>query len=165
MSRVPRFRSEKTTEEAMPIQFPPQQRTILLCDYARGGFQPPEMVKRRPALVISPRLPHRDNLVAVVPMSGSPPRPEVPYVVRLELPEPLPEPFAETIWWVKADMIATVGFQRLDLFRLGRGPEGRRRYITPRLSPEAFAAVRVGVLQGLGIGPRLTARGGCPHVE
>lgn len=143
----------------MPVQFPPQQRTILLCDYSRGGFRPPEMVKRRPAVVLSPRLPCRDNLVALVPLSGSAPRPEVPYVVRLELPEALPEPYAEAVWWAKADMVATVALDRLDLFRLARGPEGRRRYITPRLSPEAFATLRTGVLQGLGMARRLTASG------
>lgn len=135
----------------MPIKYPPQPRTMLLCDYARGGFQPPEMVKRRPAIVLTPRLPHRDNLCAVVPMSGTPPEAAVPYVVRIELPEPLPEPFSETVWWVKADMVATVGFDRLDLFRTGRGDDGKRRYITPRVSEDAFRAVRVGVLHGLGM--------------
>jgi uncharacterized protein YifN (PemK superfamily) len=46
----------------MGIKYPVGIGTILLCDYSRGGFQPPEMVKKRPAVVISPRLPHRDGL-------------------------------------------------------------------------------------------------------
>src|SRR5215217_2612804 len=41
--------------------------TILRCDYSRGGFQEPEMVKARPAVVLSPRLPHRDSLCTIVP--------------------------------------------------------------------------------------------------
>jgi hypothetical protein len=40
----------------MGINYPVGIGTILLCDYSRGGFQPPEMVKKRPAAAISPRL-------------------------------------------------------------------------------------------------------------
>ena len=46
----------------MGISYPVGPGTILRCDYSRGGFQPPEMVKARPAVVISPRLPHRAGL-------------------------------------------------------------------------------------------------------
>ena len=78
----------------MGIKFPVGIGTILLCDYSRGGFQPPEMVKRRPAIVISPRLPHRDGLCTVVPISADQPDHDVDYVVRLEFDPPLPEPFS-----------------------------------------------------------------------
>lgn len=143
----------------MPIQFPPNQRTIVLCDYAAGGFRHPEMVKRRPAIVLTGRLPHRDNLCAVVPMSGSEPEHPVRYVVRIELPEPLPAPFDETVWWVKCDMVATVGFNRLDLFRDGRAADGKRRYLTSlRVSVEQFEEVKAGVLCGLGMANLLTPR-------
>jgi mRNA interferase MazF len=54
----------------MGIQFAVAPGIILLCDYSRGGFQAPEMVKRRPAIVISPRLRHRDGLCTVVPVSS-----------------------------------------------------------------------------------------------
>lgn len=94
----------------MAIQFSVVPRTILLCDYSKGGFVPPEMVKRRPAIVLSPRLPHRDNLHAVVPMSGTPPEQDVPYVVQIELANALPEPFAETTWWVKCTRPPLRGF-------------------------------------------------------
>ncbi len=141
----------------MPIQFLPNQRVIVLCDYAAGGFQHPEMVKRRPAIVLTGRLPHRDNLCAVVPMSGSEPEHSVPYVVRIELASPLPKPFDETVWWVKCDMVATVGFARLDYFRDGRSADGKRKYQTGlRVSEEHFAAVRAGVLCGLGMAHLLT---------
>lgn len=138
----------------MPIQFDVRPGTVLLCDYGLGGFRAPEMVKRRPAIVISPRLRHRDGLCAVVPLSGSSPERDLPYIVRIELPEPLPEPFEQTVWWVKCDMVATVGFSRLDQFRApgGRQPDGKRRYIQPKTPLADFARVRDGILAGLGFG-------------
>jgi mRNA interferase MazF len=137
----------------MPIQFPVAPGTILLCDYS-GGFRPPEMVKRRPVIVVSPRLQHRDNLCAVVPLSTTPPVPELlPYVCRLDLEKPLPSPFDAATCWAKADMIATVGFARLDLFRTERDREtGRRRYYHPRLPAAELVRVRAAVLHGLGLG-------------
>lgn len=135
----------------MSIQFAVGPGTILLCDYSRGGFQGPEMVKRRPAVVISPRLPYRDGLCAVVPLSGSAPTHAVNYVVRLEFSQALPEPFEQRVWWAKCDMIATVAFARLDLFRSGRD-QGRRRYFHPKLTGTDFGRVRAGVLYGLGFG-------------
>ncbi len=136
----------------MPIQFPVGPGTILLCDYTMGGFRPPEMVKRRPAVVISPRLAHRDGLCAVVPLSGSEPDRPLAYVVRLALQEPLPDPFVQSVWWAKCDHVATVGFARLDLFRTVRDPSGRRRYLHPKLPPDQMREVRAAVLHGLGMG-------------
>ncbi|WP_198669160.1 type II toxin-antitoxin system PemK/MazF family toxin [Elioraea thermophila] len=61
----------------MPILYPVAAGTILLCD-DDTGFRPPEMVKRRPVVVVSPRLPHRDGLATVVPLSTTAPREPVP---------------------------------------------------------------------------------------
>jgi mRNA interferase MazF len=138
-------------DQIVAIQYPVAPRTIILCDYALGGFRPPEMVKRRPAVVVSPRLPHRDGLCAVVPLSGTPPSNDVDYVVRIELDKPLPEPFSEVVWWAKCDMIATVGFNRLDLFRAKRDPGGNRKYLHPFVSMSDFDRIRQGVLSGLGL--------------
>src|ERR1700704_6371834 len=103
----------------MAIQYPVPPGAILLCDYS--GFRPPEMVKRRPVVVISPRLSYRDHLCTVVPLSTTAPNRNVPYVCRLELTVALPPPFdGERFCWAKADMVATVGFRRLDLFRTAR---------------------------------------------
>ena len=136
----------------MAIQYAVPKGTVLLCDYAMGGFREPEMVKRRPAVVISPRLPHRDGLCAVVPLSGTEPQKPVPYCVRLELPAPLPHPFPQRVWWAKCDMIATVSFERLDLFRTARDPAtGKRKYLHPRLSDESFRSLAGGILHGLGL--------------
>jgi uncharacterized protein YifN (PemK superfamily) len=136
----------------MAIQFPVGPGTILLCDYSRGGFQPPEMTKRRPAVVVSPRLPHRDGLCAVVPLSGSESKYNVPYVVRLELTEPLPPPYPQKVWWAKCDMVATVSFQRLDFFRTARDWNHKRKYIHPVLSADDMKRVHTGVLMALGLG-------------
>lgn len=134
----------------MPIQFPVSPGTVLLCDYDYGGFREPEMTKRRPAIVISPRLPHRDGLCAVVPLSGSEPKRDLPYVVRLDLLAPLPHPFPNSVWWAKCDMIATVCFDRLDQFRTER-IGGKRRYLQPKVPAYEFEQVRRGVLRGLGL--------------
>jgi uncharacterized protein YifN (PemK superfamily) len=134
----------------MAIRYAVPQRTLLLCDYGLGGFREPEMVKRRPVLVVSPRLPHRDNLCAVVPISSTAPRHDVRYAVRLEFDDPLPAPFDAPVGWVKCDMLATVSFERLDLFRTGRDHEGKRQYLNRRLSEEDFKRVKLGILAGLG---------------
>ena len=134
----------------MPIRHPVAPGTVLLCDYSLGGFRPPEMVKRRPAVVISPRLPKREGLCTVVPLSGTPAPDGVSYQVRITLDEPLPEPFGKAEWWAKADMLATVGFGRLDLFRTKCDPAaGERAFLHPRLSQTELWRIRQAVLYAL----------------
>lgn len=136
----------------MSISFPVAPGTMLLCDY-NTGFRPPEMVKRRPVVVISPRLRHREFLCTVVPLSTTPPRETVPHQCLINLATPLPHPkFAATEIWAKADMLATVAFERLDLFRSARGADGRRLYLHPRLPPEDLLRVRQCVLHAIGLG-------------
>jgi mRNA interferase MazF len=135
----------------MAIQYPVALGTLLLCDYSLGGFKEPEMVKRRPAIVVSPRLPHRDRLCTVVPISSSPGVKELDYIVRLHFALPLPEPFDYETVWAKCDMLATVSFERLELFRTGRDHTGKRRYLQPRLPDLDFVRVRQGILFALGI--------------
>ena len=117
-----------------------------------GGFRPPEMVKRRPAIVISPRLPHRDKLCTVVPISSDDGERQTDYIVRLELKPPLPAPFSYEVAWAKCDMLATVSFERLDLFHTERDQEGKRKYLHPKLSSADLMRVRNGVLYALGMG-------------
>ena len=134
----------------MGIKYPVGIGTILLCDYARGGFRPPEMVKRRPAIVISPRLPRRDGLCTVIPISGEQLGHEVDYVVRLEFNPPLPDPFSYQVAWAKCDMLATVGFERLDLLHTARDQYGKRRYLHPKLTDADLERVKAGVLNAIG---------------
>lgn len=135
----------------MAIRYPPPPGSLLLCDYSLGGFRAPEMTKRRPAVALSPRLPHRDGLCAVVPLSTTPPAKAVPYVVELTLAAPLPAPFDAPRMWAKCDMVATVSFERLDLFRGPRAPTGKRKYLSIRLTPADYERIKIGVLQGLGL--------------
>jgi mRNA interferase MazF len=135
----------------MGIKFPVGVGTVLLCDYGRGGFQPPEMVKRRPAVVISPRLPHRDGLCTVIPLSQDEPEHLLDYVARVEFSEPLPHPFPYRVFWAKCDMIATVSFERLDLFHTDRGENGKRKYLHPKMAPTDVVRVRNCVLKAIGM--------------
>lgn len=136
----------------MPLQYSVHPKTILLCDFDMGGFRPPEMVKRRPAVVLVGDLPGRGRLHTVVPLSGTETDPKYRYACRLELAAPLPEPFSETTWWAKADMAATVSLERLDLFRSKRDQYGKRRYRTDlRLTDEQFEFVRQAVRIAFGL--------------
>ena len=128
----------------MPIQYPVDAGTILLCDYGTG-FREPEMVKRRPVIVVSRQLQHRGALCTVVPLSTTPPRFDVPYVHKLVLEKPLTPAFPDREMWAKIDMLATVGFQRLDLFRTNRDQTGRRRYFMPKISAKDLDTIRYGI--------------------
>ena len=135
----------------MAIQFAVAPGTILLCDY-NTGFREPEMVKRRPAIVISPRLPHRENLCAVVPLSTTPPGRPQKYHCALILTPALPPPWDSPHVWVKADMIATVCFSRLDFFQTKRDQSGKRKYLHPKLNLDQIKTVHSAILHGLGLG-------------
>jgi mRNA interferase MazF len=139
----------------MPVRFPPKPRSLLICDYSLGGFRAPEMVKRRPVIVLVGSLPRRSGLAAVVPLSTTPPPEDLPYIVGLRIEGGLPHPFSAELCWAKCDMVATVALERLDLFRLPRDPStGLRRYLsTLRVQQPDFQRVQAGVLAGLGIAP------------
>lgn len=59
----------------MSINYAVKPGTVLLCDYGMGGFRPPEMVKRRPAVVVSQRKRTPSKLLTIVPLSTSTPKP------------------------------------------------------------------------------------------
>ena len=57
------------------LTFHPKPGTLLICDFDRG-FKAPEMVKKRPVVVISPRRrKSTPQLCTVVPLSSSAPNP------------------------------------------------------------------------------------------
>ncbi|MBX4895424.1 type II toxin-antitoxin system PemK/MazF family toxin [Rhizobium bangladeshense] len=136
----------------MTLQFPPKPGTIVICDY-QTGFKEPEMVKERLAVVMSPRLPHRDNLCTVVPLSSTVPSHHTLYQVRIELPMEAPHPYQGKFKWAKADMMATVGYGRLSLPYTGRDrTSGKRKYLQIILVEEEMAKVRASLLFALGLG-------------
>ncbi len=135
----------------MPLSYYPSPGEIVLCDYATG-FIPPEMVKLRPVVIVSPRLRKRGDLVAVVPLSTTAPNPAEPHHCSLVLAVPLPRPFDSPQMWAKCDMVATVALSRLDRFRDGRVPGGNaRRYTTGKVSAAQLIDIRKSILCGLGL--------------
>jgi uncharacterized protein YifN (PemK superfamily) len=135
----------------MAIQFHPQPGTILICDFQ--GMQEPEMVKRRPVVVISPRLRNRGNLVSVVPLSSTRPDDSYPYHHQLRFEPPLPAPYDDPTCWVKGDMVYTVAFYRLFVPQLGKDPKtGKRQSDIRVLTDGELTSVMSCVLNGIGLG-------------
>tara|TARA_R110000796_G_scaffold8843_33_gene29385 strand:+ start:7113 stop:7382 length:270 start_codon:yes stop_codon:yes gene_type:complete len=88
--------------------------------------------------------------MTVVPLSGS--ESSEKYHCKIELDSALPEPYAETCWWVKADMVASVSFSRLDLFRTDRDQSGKRKYLSNlKVSEEVFDEIKQTVRISLGL--------------
>jgi uncharacterized protein YifN (PemK superfamily) len=108
------------------------------------------MVKRRPAIVISPQIQGRVGLCTVVPLSTEAPKIRLPF--HIELPKLiLPPPFEKGPNWVKADMVFAAAFSRLELFRDGRDQQGRREYMSVCISDVDLIQVRAAILCGLGL--------------
>lgn len=137
----------------MAIHFHPDQGTIVICDF--NGFKEPEMTKRRPAIVVSPRFRDRGNLCCVVPLSTTAPKPVMPYHYRLYMPEPLPAPYESDMHWVKADMLYTVSFDRLFLPSTGKDASGKRVYDIRVISKTELQSIQCCILHGIGL-PALT---------
>lgn len=140
----------------MPVTFQPKPRTVLYCDFA--GFIEPEMIKRRPVIVLAA---HKRNsrMVTVVPLSTTAPAVLETHHVKL-LQNPLPGGDAVDVW-AKCDMLAVVSTERLDLIRTGkRLQNGKREYVVPKIGHEQFDAVRKGVASALGLAMAPPADGG-----
>ncbi|MBX3487219.1 MAG: type II toxin-antitoxin system PemK/MazF family toxin [Candidatus Paracaedibacteraceae bacterium] len=134
----------------MGIREHPKKGTVIMCDFD-SGFKQPEMVKRRPVIVISPQIKTRAGLCTVVALSTTKPDPIMPYHSEIILPpNKFPEKINNTVW-VKGDMINTVGFHRLDLIRLGKDYTGKRTYCYHVLDDKTMRIVQKCVLNGLGL--------------
>ena len=134
---------------ALTVTIHPVPGTILRVDLS-DGFRPPEMVKRRPAIVLSPPIPGRPLLCTIVPLSTTAPRPVLPHHMQITLDPPLPAPYSAPTMWVKGDIVLTVAFHRLRL--LFAGDEGGQRVYDVRiLDPETMENVRNCVRAGLGL--------------
>ncbi len=136
----------------MPIQFAPAQGTIVTVDFDQG-FRAPEMVKRRLAIVISPRIKERGKLNTVVPLSTTVPLKVMPYHCQLDIPFQLPAFWNQQMCWVKGDMINAVGFHRVDLLCLGKDHQGKRIYQDKVLPAATLQRVQQCVLHSIGLGP------------
>ena len=134
----------------MGLRHHPEQGTIVICDFKKG-FVPPEMVKRRPAVVVSPRLRHRSGLCTVVPLSTTPPKEIAPYHFKLHVAPVLPKPYNANFHWVKADMVYTVSFDRLFMPFDGKDASGRRQYDVRVIDKADLLKIQQCMLNGLGL--------------
>lgn len=126
----------------MPLSFHPHPGHVLVCDFR--GFVEPEIIKIRPVMVVSSKLPYRAGLATIVPISLTPPRHDVPYAVRLSKNYHPAEDDALPCW-AKCDLLANVSLSRLDRFKVDR-----RKYFAPKATEDDLTAVRRGVLAALG---------------
>ncbi len=133
----------------MALQFHPEQGTIVICDFR--GFIAPEMVKRRPVVVVSPRLRSRANLCTIVPLSTSEPTKVAAYHFKLHVSPPLPAPYDSSFHWVKADMIYTVSFDRLTLPFKAKDASGKRIYDIRVIDKADLTKIQECVLHGIGL--------------
>lgn len=114
-----------------------------MCDF-RGMIEP-EICKRRPVIVVTPRLAFRDKLAMIVPTSTTEPEHPQPFQVRLSKNYHPNEPDDIPVW-AKCDLVCSVSFVRLDRFKTGG-----RVFVAPVVSAEDLASVRRGILAALGM--------------
>lgn len=124
------------------LSFHPHAGTVLICDF-RGNIVP-EITKRRPVVVVTPRLAHRDKLAMIVPLSTTEPEHPQPFHVRLSK-NYHPNESDDLPVWAKCDLVCSVSFVRLDRFKVGF-----RRYEAPKVSPGDLKAIRAGILAAMG---------------
>lgn len=114
-----------------------------MCNFK--GFKVPEMVKPRPIIIVSPKLPYRSEIVTVVPISLTPPLRPQPYAVQLSK-NYHPEEEDDLPCWAKCDMIMNISRERLNGFKVGR-----RKWVNPQATADDLMAVKLGVIHGLGM--------------
>ena len=117
------------------------------------GFTPPEMVKRRLAVVISPPIARRKGLITVVPLSATEPNPKMDFQCEIDIPFALPPYWGHRRRWIKGDMINAVGFHRVDLLSLGKDATGKRIYQKEVLPQQAMEQIVRCVLASIGLRP------------
>lgn len=133
----------------MTIQYHPELGTILICDFK--GLNTPEMTKRRPVIVVSPRFKHRTKLCTVVPLSTTAPTKVERYHYKLQISPPLPEPYGSSHAWVKADMLYTVAFDRLFLPFNKKNESGNRDYDVRVIDKLDLIKIQECMIFGLGL--------------
>ena len=125
------------------LPFHPRAGQLLVGDFR--DFELPEITKVRPVVVVSPKLPFRSGLAAVVPLSTTAPTKDVPYVHKMSR-NYAPWGIETDDSWAKCDLVMNVSLHRLSSFKIGR-----RQFISPQVSPEDLAGIRKAVLAGLGL--------------
>lgn len=130
----------------MAIKYHPNPGELLICDFK--GMIPPEMVKRRPVINLTPRYRRNEGLCTVVPISTTAPKSIQSWHTRVHID--LPEPFTSPEAWAKCDFLYTVSYERLFLFHQGKRADGKRLYVHPTISEDELQKVWSCVFEGLG---------------
>jgi mRNA interferase MazF len=116
-------------------------------------FEPPEMVKERPVIVISPRIKGRETMAALIPLSTTAPDEALAFHCKIPA-RYLPAPLQSKVefCWAKCDMLYTLSFSRLHLVRGKRDPRTKQRtYHTGGLDLAHIQLVRRCMSAALGI--------------
>lgn len=122
----------------MTLPYFPKRGEVLVCDLDTG-FQPPEMVKKRPVVVVSTKQSHGRKLCTVVPFSTTETVP--PSAWHHPLPHVIiPGWKASGPIWAKCDLLVTVGFARLNKPYVKTRSHGRS-YVEVVLAPQDMAAI------------------------
>ncbi|ADE40552.1 hypothetical protein SAR116_2309 [Candidatus Puniceispirillum marinum IMCC1322] len=135
---------------SMALKYHPPTGSIVTVDFDHG-FKPPEMVKRRLAVVISTPIKERAGLCTIIPLSTSHPRKIMPYHYLLNIPFTLPKRWGNQPRWVKGDMIYSLGFHRIDLLSLGKDVNGKRRYQKSKINAADLSAIKACVRASLNL--------------
>lgn len=123
----------------MALKFQPRERCVLMCDFR--GYEEPEIIKKRPVVVIA-RHKHNSKLVTVVPISSTQPLVITPY--HYAFPKnPLPDK-PHIACWAKCDLLATVSIARLDRYKPSYGER-----CVPEITEADFVEIRKAVAYAL----------------
>ena len=118
---------------------------VLYCDFSTG-FQPPEIIKKRPVVILSPR----SQLCIVIPLSTTIPMQVKSYHHQLERSS-LPSILCKKgEVWAKCDMIYTVSLARLDRVKNGHDKNGKTLYTSHFVTKNDFECIKKAVLAALG---------------
>ncbi|MGB0784134.1 MAG: type II toxin-antitoxin system PemK/MazF family toxin [Marinomonas sp.] len=136
----------------MALKFHPNPGTLLICDFDTG-FQVPEMTKKRPVIVISPKRKNCSGLCTVVAISTVVPDHIEKWHYHLPMASmPNVPNFQRKDSWVKGDMIYRVSFERLSLIRTKRDTTtGKRDYFTQTLGRKQMKSIYSCVLNALNL--------------
>ena len=123
----------------MALHIHPNAGALVICDFA--GFRAPEMVKKRPVVVVSPRPRRRTQIVTVVPLSTTAPNPVLPCHHMMN-PDSLPARYRNHDNWAKCDMVCAVSLARLDRVFAGRDENNKRQYVIGQVTEADLETIR-----------------------
>ena len=114
------------------LMFQPKKGDVVWCNFS--GFVIPEMVKRRPVIIIKKHK-HNSKLVYILPISNLTPEIIKDHHYKLNNDFCI-KYFNDQDHWVKVDMVYTVSIERLDRVKTFDGER-----IIPNIGDEIFKEI------------------------